>query len=118
MGLFDGLVSKFADATREVTVQHILVEKEQEAVELRKKLAKEKNLAARFGEYAAQYSTCGSAKKTPDAKLAQLRGEPGEMKFRKGQTDKNFEKAAFETAQVGKVAGPIKTKFGYHLMLV
>jgi hypothetical protein len=63
-----------------------------------------------FGEYAARYrwgqgtlqtgdtrnphlkltprSTCGSANKKPDAKMVQLRGLPGEMNFRRGQTDK------------------------------
>ena len=32
----------------------------------------------------------------PDAKLAQLVGQPGEMTFRKGQTDKQFEEVCFE----------------------
>lgn len=52
----------------------------------------------------------------PDAKLAQLVGLPGEMSFRKGQTDKEFEKVCFES-ELGVVHGPVKTQFGYHLIL-
>eukprot|EP00286_Rhodomonas_abbreviata_P020327 CAMPEP_0181304772 /NCGR_PEP_ID=MMETSP1101-20121128/9343_1 /TAXON_ID=46948 /ORGANISM="Rhodomonas abbreviata, Strain Caron Lab Isolate" /LENGTH=170 /DNA_ID=CAMNT_0023410581 /DNA_START=265 /DNA_END=777 /DNA_ORIENTATION=- len=119
MGLFDSVASKLkgslADATKEVRVQHILVGTEREAVEIRKKIAKD-GLDS-FGDYAVQYSTCGSAKKRPDAKLAQLRGTPGEMIFRKGQTDKAFERAAFE-GKIGTVQGPVKTKFGFHLIVV
>lgn len=119
MNLFDGIASKLkesvSDLTKEVKVQHILVESESQAVEIRKKISKEG--LETFGKYAQTYSTCGSAKKAPDAKLAQLRGLPGEMVFRKGQTDKAFETAAFE-GKVGTVQGPVKTKFGYHLILV
>ena len=70
-----------------------------------------------FGGYAAKFSLCGSAKKKPDAKLAQLVGLPGEMTFRKGQTAKDFEDVCFEAA-LGQVHGPVLTQFGYHLILV
>jgi hypothetical protein len=52
----------------------------------------------------------------PDAKLAQLVGLPGEMSFRKGQTDKEFEKVCFEST-LGVVHGPVQTQFGHHLIL-
>lgn len=54
----------------QVKVQHILVESESQAVEIRKKISKEG--LETFGKYAQTYSTCGSAKKAPDAKLAQV----------------------------------------------
>jgi len=44
-------------------------------------------------------------------------GQPGEMTFRKGQTDKDFETTCFESA-LGVVHGPVKTRFGFHLVLV
>ncbi|KAJ1486726.1 hypothetical protein T484DRAFT_1942938 [Baffinella frigidus] len=121
MGLFDDLASKVRGAMEEATVQHILVKTESEAVTIRKEMSKAAGKAPvtpqQFGEYAARHSTCGSAKKTPGANMAQLRGLPGEMSFRRGQTEKAFEKAAFEGAP-GALQGPIKTQFGYHLVLV
>eukprot|EP00282_Hemiselmis_andersenii_P018594 CAMPEP_0172044370 /NCGR_PEP_ID=MMETSP1041-20130122/26757_1 /TAXON_ID=464988 /ORGANISM="Hemiselmis andersenii, Strain CCMP439" /LENGTH=116 /DNA_ID=CAMNT_0012702853 /DNA_START=160 /DNA_END=506 /DNA_ORIENTATION=+ len=116
MNLFDGLKNAIADATREVKVQHILVDKQSEAVDLRRRLEKE-GLDS-FGSFAQQYSTCGSSKKTPTAKMSQLRGEPGELVFRPGSMDKAFEKAAFDAAPLNTLWGPVKSKFGYHLMVV
>ena len=37
--------------------------------------------------------------------------------FRRGQMVPEFEKAAFD-APVGKVVGPVRTAFGFHLILV
>lgn len=64
-----------------------------------------------FGEYAREHSTCGSSKKTPDAKMSQLRGNPGEMKFLRATVDKAFGDAAF-SSEVGKLCGPVKSQYG------
>ena len=52
-----------------------------------------------------------------DARMAQLRGAPGELSFRRGQMAKEFEEAAF-TGPVGELQRPFQTQFGWHLMRV
>ena len=69
------------------------------------------------GRAAQQYSTCGSAKKRPDAKMPQLRGAPGELTFRRGAMAPEFERVAF-AAPVGELQPPFQTQFGWHLLLV
>ena len=103
--------------TREVTVQHILVDTEGQALELRRKIEKDKNSLSveGFGAYAKEFSTCGSAKKTPSATMSQLRGHPGEMKFRKPMVDKNFGEASF-TSPIGKLCGPVKSEYGEYCL--
>ena len=73
--------------------------------------------SAVVGRYASERSTCGSAKKRPDAKLQMLRGEPGELKFRRGAMAAEFEQAAFDAAP-GTLVRPFRTQFGWHVMLV
>ena len=80
--------------------RHILVKTEKQAQELKKKLDK----GADFAQLAKKTSQCPSAKRG---------GDLGE--FRRGQMVKAFDDVVFKRP-VLKVHGPIKTKFGYHLI--
>ena len=71
-----------------------------------KDLLKQLEGGADFAELAKANSDCPSASKG---------GELGE--FGRGQMVKEFEDAAFG-AEVGKVVGPVKTQFGWHLIKV
>lgn len=86
-----------------VKAKHILVDEEEKANELMAALnAGEMD----FAEAAKAESSCPSAAQG---------GDLGE--FGKGQMVPAFEEAAF-AAEIGKVTGPVKTDFGYHLILV
>jgi peptidyl-prolyl cis-trans isomerase C len=61
---------------------------------------------ASFSELAQQYSKCDSA---------QLGGQLGQIT--KGQTVSEFERQVF-SAEVGLIAHPIETRFGYHLVYI
>ncbi len=61
---------------------------------------------ADFAQLAKSYSQCPSGKKG---------GDLGE--FGQGEMVREFEEVVF-TAEVGKVQGPVKTGFGYHLIEV
>jgi peptidyl-prolyl cis-trans isomerase C len=82
------------------SARHILVPTE-EACE---KLKKEIEAGADFAACAKEHSKCPSGRQG---------GELGE--FGPGQMVKEFDEVVF-TAEVGKVHGPIKTQFGYHLV--
>ncbi len=84
-----------------IKASHILVEKKSLADEIYRELEK----GADFKEMAKKHSTCPSRKKGGDLGL-----------FGKGQMVKEFEAAAFKLP-VGSLSQPIKTKFGYHLIL-
>ena len=79
---------------------HILVKTEQEALLLKRKLDK----GADFAQLAKKFSICPSKKKG---------GDLGE--FRRGQMVKGFDNVVFKK-ELLKVHGPVKTKFGYHLI--
>ncbi len=79
---------------------HILVKTQKEALEIKAKLAKGGN----FAQLAKRYSICPSKKKG---------GDLGE--FRRGQMVKAFDDVVFKK-ELLTVHGPIKTKFGYHLI--
>ncbi len=81
---------------------HILVKTEQEALSLVKQLSLKKG--KNFAQLAKKHSICPSAKKG---------GELGE--FSKGKMVKAFDDVVFKK-EILKVHGPIKTKFGYHLI--
>lgn len=83
---------------------HILVKTEPEALALAKKL----DGGADFSQLAKRHSTCPSKKQG---------GDLGE--FRKGQMVKPFEQAVFKKgSEDQKYVGPVKTRFGYHLIRV
>jgi len=69
-------------------------------------LDKAKDVPVKFAELAKANSACPSSSKG---------GDLGE--FTRGQMVKEFDEAAF-TLPVGKVSDPVKTQFGYHLVLV
>ena len=85
-----------------VRASHILVNDEETA----KKLKQEIENGAEFAEIAKQHSICPSKENG---------GDLGE--FGKGVMVKEFEDAAF-SLEVGQVSDPVKTQFGYHLILV
>ena len=81
---------------------HILVKTQAEAADLKKQLAAGK----KFGDLARKHSLCPSGKKS---------GDLGE--FRRGQMVPAFDKVVF-TKPTLEVHGPVKTKFGWHLIKV
>ena len=117
MGLFDEALDSLKENFREVKVQHVLVSNQADALEIYEAILEEGASSATVGKFAAARSTCGSAKKKPDASLAQLRGAPGELKFRRGVMAKEFESAAFDAAP-GTLVRPFRTQFGWHVMYV
>ncbi|MCL2032654.1 MAG: peptidylprolyl isomerase [Methanomassiliicoccaceae archaeon] len=87
---------------KEVYAAHILVKTEKEAKDLKEEISKGKN----FADAAKKHSSCPSGKKGGDLGW-----------FGKGQMVAPFENAAFN-AKKGDLVGPVKTDFGWHLILV
>lgn len=87
---------------KEVHAAHILVKSEKRAKEILDKI----NAGESFAEMAKRKSECPSGKSGGDLGW-----------FGKGRMVPAFEKAAFE-GEKGKVIGPVKTEFGYHLIKV
>ncbi len=81
---------------------HILVKTEDEANKILKRL----NDGEDFTAVAKRFSSCPSRKNGGDLGW-----------FGKGQMVPEFEKVAFEN-ESGKVIGPVKTQFGYHIIKV
>ncbi|MBN3563737.1 peptidylprolyl isomerase PpiC [Aliamphritea spongicola] len=79
---------------------HILVKTKPEAEKILKQLEKGED----FAKLAKKHSICPSAKRG---------GDLGE--FRKGKMVKAFDDVVFKKPLL-KVHGPVKTKFGYHLI--
>ncbi len=90
-------------APAQMQAHHILVKEEEKAKSLLADLQKD---PTKFEEVAKSSSICPSK---------QQGGDLG--KFSDGQMVPEFEKACKE-AEVGKVVGPVKTQFGYHLIRV
>lgn len=86
-----------------VSAKHILVATEDEANEAKKEIS---NGELSFEEAAKKYSTCPSKEQG---------GNLGS--FSRGMMVPEFEEAAF-TLEIGTVSEPVKTQFGYHLILV
>lgn len=80
--------------------RHILVPTEEKCNELKTKIEG----GADFAEIARANSQCPSGKSGGDLGT-----------FNKGQMVKEFDDVVF-TDEIGKVHGPIKTQFGYHLI--
>ena len=85
----------------QVRASHILVETEQQAKDLQSQIVAGGN----FSKLAEQFSKCPSGKNGGDLGM-----------FGRGQMVPEFEIAAFNNP-VGKVVGPVKTQFGYHLVV-
>ncbi|MBE6525634.1 MAG: peptidyl-prolyl cis-trans isomerase [Candidatus Methanomethylophilaceae archaeon] len=87
---------------KSVKASHILVSSEKDANNLIARLNKGEN----FADLAKRFSKCPSGKKGGDLGW-----------FRPGDMVPEFDQAAF-SAEKGVVVGPVKTNFGYHLILV
>jgi len=84
------------------SARHILVPSEKSANDLKKQIEG----GADFAEIAKKHSKCPSGKSG---------GELGE--FGRGEMVPEFDSVVF-TAELGKVHGPVKTQFGWHLIEV
>jgi peptidyl-prolyl cis-trans isomerase C len=86
----------------QVRASHILVKQKAHADKLKYEL----DAGANFAMLAKKHSICPSSEQGGDLGF-----------FRKGQMVKEFEDAAFSLPE-GKVSEPVRTEFGYHLILV
>ncbi len=87
---------------REINTRHILLNSEEEARQIKEKLAKGED----FADLARKYSIDPSAK-----------ANGGEIGFHpKGSLLPEYEDAAFKLTKVGQTSGIVKTKFGYHII--
>ena len=86
-----------------VHAKHILVDSEEKAQDIMNKITAGDIY---FEDAAKEFSSCPSNAQG---------GDLGE--FGKGQMVPEFDQAVF-AAEVGKVVGPVKTQFGYHLIKV
>ena len=82
------------------SARHILVKSEDECIKLKQEIEG----GTDFTEVAKQHSQCPSGSEG---------GSLGE--FRPGQMVPEFDTVVFNEA-LGKVHGPVKTQFGYHLI--
>ena len=89
--------------TTQVRAEHILVQTEQEASDLKAKIEKAE---ISFEDAAAKYSMCPSGSRGGDLGY-----------FSRGMMVKPFEDASFD-GEIGKVSNPIQTQFGWHLIKV
>lgn len=93
--------------TVKATASHILIKGGAEAENKLEDLKQEiGDSPVKFAEAAAQYSACPSGRSG---------GNLGE--FGPGQMVKEFDTVIFND-ELGVVHGPIKTQFGYHLILI
>ncbi len=86
----------------QVRAHHILVDTEEKAKDLLERLGKNE----KFEDLAKAESKCPSGKEGGDLGF-----------FGKGQMVPEFDQVA-QTAEIGKVVGPVKTQFGFHLVRV
>ncbi|XGC81097.1 peptidylprolyl isomerase [Bdellovibrio bacteriovorus] len=85
-----------------IRASHILVKHQYEAEDVLRSL----NNGKPFAELAMKYSTCPSA---------QDGGDLGS--FNRGRMDEDFEDAAFSLKVGEYTKKPVRTKFGYHLIM-
>ena len=97
------MLSKFGDfLVNQVRASHILVKTEQEALNILSQI----NSGTSFASLAQQHSQCPSGKSGGDLGF-----------FGRGMMVPEFEQAAFGM-QKGQVSNPVKTQFGYHIIMV
>ena len=82
------------------SARHILLESEEKCIELKNEIEN----GADFAEAAKKHSKCPSGASG---------GDLGE--FSPGQMVPEFDQVVFNE-EVGKIHGPVKTQFGYHLI--
>lgn len=82
------------------SARHILVSTEAECLKLKSEI----EAGASFADAAKKFSQCPSGKSGGDLGT-----------FFQGQMVPEFDKVVF-SGEVGKVHGPVKTQFGYHLV--
>jgi peptidyl-prolyl cis-trans isomerase C len=92
----------FLSMVQQARASHILVKTEDEANRIMKRI----NDGEDFAAVAKRFSSCPSRKDGGDLGW-----------FGKGQMVPEFEKVAFEN-DPGKIVGPVKTQFGYHVIKV
>jgi peptidyl-prolyl cis-trans isomerase C len=86
----------------QAAARHILVSTEGKCKDLKQQIVN----GADFAELAKQHSSCPSGR------------DGGALgTFSPGQMVKEFDEVVF-SAEIGKVQGPVKTQFGYHLVEV
>ena len=88
---------------REVRASHILVSSRKEALQLKKEI---KNGDITFEDAAIQYSQCPSGRRGGDLGY-----------FNKGDMVEEFEEAAYNLKVNEYTKEPIKTSYGYHIIL-
>ena len=101
--LFYNNYLKAFESSKEFNASHILVKEEQQALEILKKLENK----AKFSELAKTQSIGPSGKN--EGKLGW---------FTSGQMVKEFEKAVFSLKKGEITKKPVKTKFGFHIILL
>ena len=82
---------------------HILVDSEAKAVELKSKI----DAGESFADLAKQHSSCPSG---------QGGGSLGE--FGRGDMVPEFDQVVFSDLPIGQCSEPVKTQFGYHVLVV
>ena len=87
---------------KKATARHILVDTKESCEELKRQIEG----GTDFAVLAKKHSKCPSGREG---------GDLGE--FGPGQMVPEFDRVVF-SAEVGKVQGPVKTQFGYHLLEV
>lgn len=90
----------FLNQEEQVKARHILVETQEEADEIKEKLAAGED----FEELAKEHSTDGSAAQGGDLGF-----------FGRGEMVESFEEVAF-TLNEGEISDPVKSNFGYHII--
>ena len=100
--LLIGIVSVSAETFERVKARHILVDTQKEAIEIKKDLDE----GGSFSFWAKYHSKCPSG---------QNGGNLGW--FGRGQMVQPFEDAAF-TLPVGQYSEPVRTQFGWHIIVV
>ncbi|MCP4935888.1 MAG: peptidylprolyl isomerase [bacterium] len=99
--IFDRQIKKFKPV-QEVRARHILVKKEEEALDMVERLNRGEEIAT----LAREHSQGPSGRNGGDLGY-----------FAKGQKDKNFEEMAFSLER-GEISAPIKSSFGWHIIKV
>ena len=82
------------------SARHILVDTEEQCEDIKKKIEGGED----FAEMAKEFSNCPSGQKGGDLGT-----------FKQGMMVPEFDTVVFNE-EIGKVHGPIKTQFGYHLL--